>query len=86
MIIKAKPNQKSTGKIPLKRNKLLNKLCQDALQIVEIADKLKLTEKEQVLRDILATVAIQDIERQKDGTVKIKQVVAKDRIISTNDP
>jgi len=56
------------------------------LQIVEIADKLKLTEKEQVLRDILATVAIQDIERQKDGTVKIKQGVAKDRIISTNDP
>ncbi|MDD4335666.1 MAG: transposase [Desulfotomaculaceae bacterium] len=71
---------------PAERNKLLNELCQDALQIVETADKLKLTPKEQELRDILATVAIQDIEQQKDGTVKMKQGVAKDRIISANDP
>lgn len=71
---------------PAERNKLLNELWQDALQIVEIVDKLKLTKQEQELRDILATVAIQDIEQQKDGTVKIKQGVAKDRIISTNDP
>ncbi|MDD4335745.1 MAG: hypothetical protein PHY77_09095 [Desulfotomaculaceae bacterium] len=71
---------------PAERNKLLNELCQDALQIVEIVDKLKLTKQEQELRDILATVAIQDIEQQKDGTVKMKQGVAKDRIISANDP
>jgi len=71
---------------PAERNKLLNELCQDALQIVEIIDKLKLTKQEQELRDILATVAVQDIEQQKDGTVKIKQGVAKDRIISTDDP
>ncbi|OPX89640.1 MAG: Transposase DDE domain protein [Pelotomaculum sp. PtaB.Bin104] len=71
---------------PAERNKLLNELCQDALQIVEIVDELKLTKQEQELRDILATVAIQDIEQQKDDTVKIKQGVAKDRIISTNDP
>jgi hypothetical protein len=43
------------------------------LQIVEIVDKLKFTEQEQELRDILATVAIQDIERQKDGTVKLNR-------------
>lgn len=71
---------------PAERNKLLNELCQDALQIVEIVDKLKLSPKEQELRDILATVAIQDIEQQKDGTVKMKQGVAKDRIISASDP
>ena len=71
---------------PAERNKLLNELCQDALQIIETADKLKLTKQEQELRDILATVAIQDIEQQKDGTVKMKQGVAKDRIISASDP
>ena len=71
---------------PAERNKLLNELCQDALQIVEIIEKLKLTKQEQELRDILAMVAVQDIEQQKDGIVKIKQGVAKDRIISTDDP
>jgi hypothetical protein len=30
-------------------------------------------------------VAVQDIEQQADGTIKIKQGVAKDRIISTSD-
>ena len=47
---------------------------------------LQLAPKEQELRDILATVAVQDIEQQKDGTIKIKQGVAKDRVISTSDP
>jgi DNA-binding protein H-NS len=82
----SKTKPKINWEDPAGRNRLLNELCQDALQIVEIVDKLKLTEQEQELRDILATVAIQDIERQKDGTVKIRQGVAKDRIISTNDP
>ena len=82
----SKTKPKINWEDPAERNKLLNELCQDALQIVEMVDKLKLTGQEQILRDILATVAIQDIERQKDGTVKIKQGVARDRIISTNDP
>ncbi|MDF9410090.1 IS1182 family transposase [Pelotomaculum isophthalicicum JI] len=71
---------------PVERNKLLNELCQDALQIIEAVDNLKLTKQELELRDILTTIAVQDIEQQKDGTVKIKQGVAKDRLISTNDP
>lgn len=71
---------------PTERNKILNELCQDALQIVEILENIKLTKQEQELKEILATVAIQDIEKQADGTVKIKQGVAKDRIISTTDP
>jgi len=67
------------------RNKLLNELYQDALQVIETAEKLKLTPKEQELKDVLAAVTVQDIEQQADGTVKIKQGVAKDRIISTSD-
>lgn len=82
----SKTKPKINWQDPAERNKLLNELCQDALQIVETADKLELTPKEQELRDILATVAIQDIEQQKDGTVKMKQGVAKDRLISTTDP
>ncbi|MCL5058340.1 MAG: hypothetical protein M1130_10215, partial [Actinobacteria bacterium] len=47
---------------------------------------LKLNKQEQELRDLLATVAVQDIEQQADGTVKIKKGVAKDRVITTTDP
>ncbi|MRS02397.1 IS1182 family transposase, partial [bacterium] len=70
---------------PTERNNILNQLCNDALQIIEVVDQLKLTKQEQELKEILATVAIQDIE-QENGTVKIKKGVAKDRIISTTDP
>jgi len=83
-------NTKTKPKInwedPSERNKLLNELYQDALQVIETAEKLKLTPKEQELKDVLAILAVQDIEQQADGTVKIKQGVAKDRIISTTDP
>jgi len=83
-------NTKTKPKInwedPSERNKLLNELYQDALQIIETTEKLKLTPKEQELKDVLAIVAVQDIEQQADETVKIKQGVAKDRIISTSDP
>ena len=78
---KPKINWEDTGE----RNKLLNELYQDALQVIEAAEKLKLTPKEQELKDVLASVAVQDIAQQADGTVKIKQGVAKDRIISTSD-
>lgn len=71
---------------PSERNKLLNELYEDSLNIIDAVDKLKLNKQEQELRDILATVAVQDIEQQTDGTVKIKKGVAKDRIISTTDP
>lgn len=71
---------------PAERNKLLNELYEDSLNIIDAVDKLKLNKQEQELRDILATVAVQDIEQQADGTVKIKKGVAKDRVISTTDP
>lgn len=68
------------------RNKLLNELYEDSLNIIDTVDKLKLNKQEQELRGLLATVAVQDIEQQADGTVKIKKGVAKDRVISTTDP
>jgi transposase len=68
------------------RNKILNELCADALQVIKAVDKLKLSTQEQELRDLLATVVVKDVEQQADGTVKIKQGVAKDRVISTTDP
>jgi len=65
---------------------LLNELYQDALKVIKATETLKFTPKEQELKDVLAKVAVQDIEQQADETVKIKQGVAKDRIISTSDP
>jgi len=46
---KTKPNN---WEDPAERNRLLNELRQDALQIVEIVDKLKLTGQEQELTQL----------------------------------
>jgi len=74
-------NTKTKPKInwedPSERNKLLNELYQDALQVIKATEILKLTPQEQELKDVLAIVAVQDIEQQADGTVRIKQGVAK---------
>jgi len=82
----SKDKPKINWEEPSERNKILNELYEDSLNIIDAADKLKLNKQEQETRDILATVAVQDIEQQADRTVKIKKGVAKDRIISTNDP
>lgn len=81
---KAKP--KINWEDDAERNKLLNELYQDALLVIEVAEKLKLTPQEQELKDVLTAVTVQDVEQQANGTVKIKKGVAKDRIISTSDP
>ena len=68
------------------RQDLLNYLVQDAKTLVATSQSLDLTSEEQAALDILVTVSIQDVEETKDGTVTLKQGVAKDRIISVHDP
>ena len=71
---------------PAARERLLNQLYQDALTVIAAADRLELSPKEKELKDLLYTVAEQDVEHKQDGTVTIKRGVAKDRVISTTDP
>jgi hypothetical protein len=71
---------------PAARERLLNQLYQDALTVIAAADRLELSPKEKELKNLLYTVAEQDVEHKQDGTVTIKKGVAKDRVISTTDP
>lgn len=71
---------------PAERHKLLNNLYEDSMLILGAVDNLKLSAGEQEARDLLATVAVQDVEQQPDGAVKIMRGVAKDRVISVTDP
>lgn len=47
---------------------------------------MELAGKERELKDLLLTVATQDIEPKEAGSVAIKRRVAKDRVISITDP
>jgi Transposase DDE domain./Transposase domain (DUF772). len=71
---------------PAERERLLNQLYQDALAVISATEGMELTGKEKELKDLLLTVATQDIESKEDGSVTIKRGVAKDRVISTTDP
>lgn len=71
---------------PEERNQLLNDLISDAEKLLSAIESHKLSPKGQQLKEILSKIVEQDIQRQEDGTVIIKQGVAKDRIISTSDP
>lgn len=71
---------------PQAQKVLLNELVQDARTILKATEGLPLEAGEKAARDLLAAVAEQDIEEQPDGTVKLKDGVAKDRVISTTDP
>ncbi|SHF39377.1 Transposase [Desulforamulus putei DSM 12395] len=71
---------------PEERNQLLNDLISDAEKLLSAIESHKLSPKGQQLKEVLSKIVEQDIQRQEDGTVIIKQGVAKDRIISTSDP
>jgi len=71
---------------PAERERLLNQLYQDALAIISATEEMEPSGKEKELKDLLMTVATQDIEPKEDGSVTIKRGVAKDRVISITDP
>ena len=72
---------------PEARRRLLQELVDDALALVQAARALsKLPEDLRAMVDLLERVATQDIERDPDGTVRLKQGVAKDRVVSVVDP
>lgn len=71
---------------PAARQALLNEFVQDARTVLRETGNLELDSAESAARELLAAVTEQDIEEQPDGTVGIKQGVAKDRVISTSDP
>lgn len=68
------------------RQALLNELVQDARTLLTETADLELGPAEKAARELLAAVTEQDVEEQADGTVALKNGVAKDRVISTTDP
>jgi len=68
------------------RQQLLENLVDDSHVILQVMQNSELSEKERVSLEILAAVTEQDIETKPDGKVAIREGVAKDRIISVEDP
>lgn len=71
---------------PEAREKLLNKLVKDSLTVLDILKEVELSQQEQSAKELLAVVTAQDVEKKEDGQVVLKQGVAKDRVISVEDP
>ena len=70
----------------LARAELVDALVKDALSLLGAFDDAPTDPKSQAALALLALVAGQDVEQGDDGTWKIAQRVAKDRVISTVDP
>lgn len=70
---------------PMARQELLNKLVKDSRSIMEAFKETDLSTKEQSAIELLAAITEQDIE-EKEGQVALRKGVAKDRIISVEDP
>jgi hypothetical protein len=68
------------------REALLNEFVQDARTLLKETENLELGTAEKAAREMLAAVTEQDVDAQPDGTVTLKDGVAKDRVISTTDP
>lgn len=68
------------------RDNLVNELVTDALAALKHLEGKKLNPEQQRCASLLATVAGQDVEQTEDGKFKIRQGVAKSRVISTVDP
>lgn len=71
---------------PHARQQLLQSLVDDSHALLETVSDRELTAEEKTAVEILATVTEQDIEVTTDGKVSLRQGVAKDRIISVEDP
>lgn len=71
---------------PEARNALLNEIVQDARTLLSETEGMDLEATAKAARELLSTVTEQDVDERSDGSVAIKQGVAKDRVISTTDP
>ncbi len=71
---------------PVAKAALVDGLVRDALALLEAFDAGMRDPEATDALGLLALVAGQDVEQDEDGTWKIAQRVAKDRIISTVDP
>jgi IS5 family transposase len=67
------------------RQELLNKLVKDSRTITAALKETELSTEEKAAQDLLCVITEQDIE-EKDGEAALKQGVAKDRVISVEDP
>jgi transposase len=71
---------------PEARRQLLNEFVIDARTVLAETVDLDLDGAGQAARELLAAVTEQDVETQPDGSVSLKDGVARDRVISTTDP
>ena len=71
---------------PAARDALVDDLVKDAQAALVALEGESLEGTLAEVADLLATVAGQDVEQDADGTFRIAQKVAKDRVISTVDP
>jgi len=68
------------------RQQLLQNLVEDSHTLLAAVNNMEHTKEEQVAAELLATITEQDIEISPEGKVKLRNGVAKDRIISVEDP
>jgi IS5 family transposase len=72
---------------PVAKERLVSALVQDALTLIDGLEGAELTPEQQEAVGLLALVAGQDVEPgDEEGTWRIAQRVAPDRVISTVDP
>jgi len=71
---------------PVAKTELVNALVSDALRLLAAFEEESFDDDAAGALGLLALVAGQDVEQDDDGTWKIAQRVAPDRIISTVDP
>jgi IS5 family transposase len=72
---------------PVAKQHLVSALVNDALTLIEATTDIELTPEQQDAVGLLALVAGQDVEPgEEEGTWRIAQRVAPDRVISTVDP
>ncbi len=72
---------------PVAKADLVSALVNDALALIEAAERAELTASQQEVVGLLALVAGQDVEPgNTEGTWRIAQKVVPDRVVSTVDP
>ena len=68
------------------RQQLLQNLVADSRILLESVNSMEHTKEEQLAAELLATITEQDIEINPEGKVTLRNGVAKDRVISVEDP